>query len=126
MEQYMGNVFWAPSNRTYAGDVAEMKALGINVVRLPLSHQTLDPNDPQGRDPNLKNNQTVRIANSRLALETVIKTLNDAGIYVLLDIHSCSNYVDWRKGRLGLPRRVGRFHLGHVLGHHLMDPEVRI
>src|SRR5688572_16403751 len=71
MEQYMGNVFWAPSGRTYVQDVNEFKAMGINVVRLPLSHQTLDPNDPQGRDF-LKNDPSVRIANSRLALETVI------------------------------------------------------
>jgi endoglucanase len=102
MEQYMGNVFWQPSSRTYAQDAAEMKALGINLVRLPLVPQTLrnNPPDPQGMAPFLKNNPSVVIPNSRLALETVIRTLNDAGIDVLLDIHSCSNYVGWRKGRL--------------------------
>jgi endoglucanase len=100
LEQYMGNVFWAPTSRTYDQDVAEFKAMGINVVRLPLSPQTLNASDPQGMAPNLKNNQSVVIPNSRLALETVIKKLDAAGIYVLLDIHSCSNYVDWRKGRL--------------------------
>jgi endoglucanase len=100
MEQYMGNVFWQPSSRTYEQDVAEFKAMGINVVRIPVVHQTLDANDPQGKAPNLKNNASVVIPNSRLALETVIKDLDAAGIYVLLDIHSCSNYVDWRKGRL--------------------------
>jgi hypothetical protein len=100
MEQYMGNVFWNSSNRTYAGDVAEFKAMGINVVRIPLVTQTLTGTDPQGMAPYLKNTESVRIANSRLALETVIKELDAAGIYVLLDIHSCSNYVDWRKGRL--------------------------
>jgi endoglucanase len=100
MEQYMGNVFWAPSGRTYMQDVNEFKAMGINVVRIPLVHQTLDANDPQGKAPNLKNDPSVVIANSRLALETVIKDLNDAGLYVLLDIHSCSNYVGWRAGRL--------------------------
>ncbi|HLF25874.1 MAG TPA: cellulase family glycosylhydrolase [Anaerolineae bacterium] len=100
MEQYIGNVFWAPSSRTITQDLNEMKALGINVIRLPLSHQTLDPNDPQGRAPNLKNNPSVVIANSRLALETIVQAANTAGIYILFDIHSCSNYVDWRKGRL--------------------------
>src|SRR5687768_6716660 len=99
MEQYMGNVFWAPSGRTYAGDIAEFKAMGINLVRIPLVPQTLDPNNPQGRDPFLKNTASVRIANSRLALETVIRALNTEGIMVLLDMHSCSNYVGWRKGR---------------------------
>lgn len=100
MEMYIGNVFWAPSNRTIEQDVAEFKAMGINVIRLPLVPQTLDPNNPQGREPYLKNNPSVRIANSRLALETVIKALDAAGIDVLLDIHSCSNYIGWRAGRL--------------------------
>jgi endoglucanase len=100
MEQYMGNVFWAPSSRTYAQDAAEFKAMGINLVRLPLVPQTLDPNNPQGREPYLKNNPSVRIANSRLALETVIRALDAEGIMVLLDLHSCSNYIGWRKGRL--------------------------
>lgn len=99
MEQYIGNVFWAPTNRTYAQDAAEFKAMGINLVRLPLVPQTLDANDPQGREPFLKNNPSVRIANARLALETIIKELDKVGIEVLLDIHSCSNYVGWRKGR---------------------------
>src|SRR5512147_810839 len=35
LEQYMGNVFWQPSSRTYVQDVNEFKAMGINVVRLP-------------------------------------------------------------------------------------------
>jgi aryl-phospho-beta-D-glucosidase BglC (GH1 family) len=103
MEQYIGNTFWAQggqgTGRTIAGDYKEMKAAGINVIRLPLVHQTLDANDPQGRDPVLKNYSSVRIANSRLALETMIKEAASAGVYLLLDIHSCSNYVDWRKGR---------------------------
>ncbi len=99
MEQYMGNVFWAPSARTYTQDVNEFKAMGINLVRIPLSPQTLDANNPQGRAPYLKNHESVQIANSRLALETVIKELDKVGIMVLLDIHSCSNYIGWRAGR---------------------------
>jgi len=102
MEQYMGNVFWNPSSRTYASDAAEFKSLGINLVRLPLVTQTLKnaPCDPQGLDPVLKNSTSVRIQCARTGLETVIQELNTAGIMVLLDIHSCSNYIDWRKGRL--------------------------
>lgn len=99
MEMYMGNVFWAESGRTYDQDISEFKAMGINVVRLPLVPQTLDANNAQGKDPYLKNASSVRIANSRLALETVITKLNAAGINVLLDLHSCSNYVGWRAGR---------------------------
>ena len=100
MEQYIGNVFWAPSSRTYAQDAAEFKAMGINLVRLPISPQTLNASDPQGMAPNLKNNASVVIANSRLALETTIRALNAEGIMVLLDMHSCSNYIGWRAGRL--------------------------
>lgn len=102
LEQYMGNVFWNPTSRTYDQDIAEFKAMGINLVRLPLVTQTLknNPPDPQGMAPYLKNNQSVIIPNAREALETIIKKLDAAGIYVLLDIHSCSNYVDWRAGRL--------------------------
>ena len=48
----------------------------------------------------LKNHPSVRIANSRLALETMIQAAAPHNIEVLLDIHSCSNYVGWRKGRL--------------------------
>jgi len=100
LEQYMGNVFWAPSSRTYAGDAAEFKTMGINVVRVPVSPQTLTGTDPQGMAPYLKNNASVVIPNSLDALKTVVTALDAQGIYVLLDIHSCSNYVDWRKGRL--------------------------
>jgi endoglucanase len=99
MELYMGNVFWAPSNRTYAGDAAEIKNMGFNVVRLPSVPQGLDDSDAQGKDPNLKNNTTVRIQGAFSALKAAIAACTTAGLYVLLDIHSCSNYVGWRKGR---------------------------
>ena len=100
LEQYMGNVFWASSSRTYDQDISEFVTMGINTVRLPLTHQTLSATEPQGMAPYLKNTASVVIANSRLALETVAKKLDAAGISILWDIHSCSNYVDWRKGRL--------------------------
>lgn len=104
MELYMGNTFWANNNqgtgRTLQQDMSEMVAKGVNMVRLPVVPQTLNANDPQGMAPNLKNHPSVRIANSRLALETVVKLLAQNNIQVLLDMHSCSNYVGWRKGRL--------------------------
>jgi endoglucanase len=100
MEMYLGNVFWASSNRTLASDAAEIKALGFNSVRLPLAPQTLDDNDPQGRTPFLKNSESVLINGAFSALKATIKACSDAGLYVLLDLHSCSNYVGWRKGRL--------------------------
>ncbi|MBN2737821.1 MAG: cellulase family glycosylhydrolase [Spirochaetales bacterium] len=100
MEMYIGNVFWAESSRNYDSDIAEIKAIGFNTIRLPLVPQTLNPKDSMGRAPYLDNADSVQIENSRLALETVIKKLDEAGIYVVLDLHSCSNYVSWRAGRL--------------------------
>jgi len=99
MEEYMGNVFWASSSRTYASDISEFVGMGLNTIRLPLVHESLSGTDPQGMDPYLKNTSSVRIANSLLALQTIVKDLDSAGMAVILDIHSCSNYVDWRKGR---------------------------
>ena len=104
MEQYIGNTSWAnggagtrPHDRA---DHAQIAGMGINVIRLPLVPQTLNANDPQGTGSVLKNHSSVRIANSRLALETMIQAADAANIEVMLDIHSCSNYVGWRKGRL--------------------------
>jgi aryl-phospho-beta-D-glucosidase BglC (GH1 family) len=104
MELYIGNTFWANGNagtgRTIQQTMEEITALGFNVVRMPVVHQTLDANDPQGKAPNLKNHQSVRVPNSRQALEEWVKAAAQNNIQVMFDIHSCSNYVDWRKGRL--------------------------
>jgi len=104
MEQYIGNTFWANggagTGRTIQQTMSEITARGIDMIRLPVVPQTLDPNDPQGTAPNLKNHPSVRVANSRLALETMIRLADQNNIAVLLDMHSCSNYVGWRKGRL--------------------------
>lgn len=104
MELYMGNTFWANggsgTGRTIQQTMTEIVARGINVVRLPVVPQTLNANDPQGRDPFLKNHASVKIANSRLALETFVRAAAQNNIQVLLDMHSCSNFVGWRKGRL--------------------------
>jgi aryl-phospho-beta-D-glucosidase BglC (GH1 family) len=104
MEQYIGNTSWANggqgTGRTIAQTMTEIAGMGINVIRLPLVPQTLNANDPQGTGNVLKNHSSVRIANSRLALETMIRAADAANIEVMLDIHSCSNYVGWRKGRL--------------------------
>lgn len=104
MEQYIGNTFWANggagTGRTIAQTMQEISGMGINMIRLPLVPQTLSTNDPQGTGTVLKNHPSVRIANSRLALETMIQAADAANIEVLLDVHSCSNYVGWRKGRL--------------------------
>jgi aryl-phospho-beta-D-glucosidase BglC (GH1 family) len=104
MELYIGNTFWANGNngtgRTVQQTMTEIVAKGITTVRLPIAPQTLNANNPQGRDPFLKNHASVRVTNSRLALEQFIQAAAQNNIQVLLDMHSCSNYVGWRKGRL--------------------------
>ncbi len=101
MELYIGNTFWASDHsRTIEQTMDEITARGINVVRFPIAPQTLDANDPQGRAPNLKNYESVRVENSRLAMEQFIVLADQYDIQVMLDIHSCSNYVGWRAGRL--------------------------
>ena len=54
MELYIGNVFWSPSGRTLDKDATEIKNLGFNCIRMPVSPQTLDDSDAQGREPFLK------------------------------------------------------------------------
>jgi endoglucanase len=104
MELYIGNTFWANggsgTSRTIQQTMTEIVGMGINVVRMPVVPQTLNANDPQGRDPFLKNHASVRVNNARAALEQFIRLADQNNIEVMLDMHSCSNYVGWRKGRL--------------------------
>lgn len=100
MEMYIGNMFWNESGRTLEKDATEIKNLGFNSIRIPVAPQTLTDTDPQGRDPYLKNSESVRIQGAYSALKAVVKACANAGLYVMLDMHTCSNYVGWRKGRL--------------------------
>jgi aryl-phospho-beta-D-glucosidase BglC (GH1 family) len=69
------------------------------VLRIPVAPQTLNASDPQGMAPYLKNDPSVRQTNARQGLESFIQLANQNNIQLFLDIHSCSNYVGWRKGR---------------------------
>lgn len=100
MEMYLGNMSWSESGRTLERNAADIKALGFNAIRIPLSPQTLNDNDPQGRSPYLKNAEAVRIQGAYSALKATVQACAKAGLYVMLDLHSCSNYVGWRAGRL--------------------------
>lgn len=105
LELYIGNMWWVNSSngsgRTIQQTMTEIKQKGLNMIRLPIAPQTLDPNDPQGKgDGVLKNHPSVRQDNARQAMEDFIKLADKNDIQVLIDIHSCSNYVGWRAGRL--------------------------
>jgi endoglucanase len=104
MELYVGNTNYANggrgTGRTIQQTMNEIKAQGLNMVRLPISPQTLNPNDPMGRGSVLKNHASVRQTNARQAMEDFIKLADQNNIEVLVDIHSCSNYIGWRAGVL--------------------------
>lgn len=112
LELYIGNMWWVDSGRTITQTMDEIKALGINMIRLPVTPQTLEPNNEQGmtrvwdgssKNPNgrLKNTASAYpYTNARQAMEEFIKLANTKGLKVLLDIHSCSNYLGWRAGKL--------------------------
>jgi len=104
MELYVGNTFWANGSqgtgRTIQQTMTEIKDRGINTIRLPLAPQTLKTDDPQGLPAVFKNHASVRAKNSRQALEDFIKLADQNDLDVILDIHSCSNYLGWRAGRL--------------------------
>jgi endoglucanase len=91
-------VVWAPTGRTQQQTMTEIMGQGMNVLRIPVAPQTLDANNPQGRSPNLKN--AVPQTNARQGLEDFIRLANTNNIQLILDIHSCSNYVGWRAGRI--------------------------
>jgi aryl-phospho-beta-D-glucosidase BglC (GH1 family) len=105
-------MWWVDSGRSIDQTMDEIKELGINMIRLPIVPQTLKSNDPQGMgfiwngsskntSGVLKNTQSeYPYDNARAAMEGFIKKSNQKGLKVLVDIHSCSNYVGWRAGKL--------------------------
>lgn len=118
MEIYAGNMWWVNeskgSGRTIDQTMKELKAAGITMLRLPIAPQTLEANNPQGMEPNLKNHQSIRQTNARQALEDFIKLADVNDIQIFIDIHSCSNYVGWRAGRIDArPPYVDRDRVGY-------------
>ncbi|MDZ7923308.1 MAG: cellulase family glycosylhydrolase [Marinagarivorans sp.] len=113
MELYIGNMWWDNTGRTLDKDMAEIKGLGFNTIRLPIAPQTLVKGHPDGKGyrdlnapanlkgENLKNTySTYKYADAYSAMIGFIETAKTANVNVMIDIHSCSNYVGWRAGRL--------------------------
>ena len=110
------------TGRTIEQTIEEAMAEGVNLIRLPIAPQTLDETDPQGigsigeyafstisddyssdysaDEVVLKNHPDVVQDNARQALEDFITTADAYGLKVIIDIHSCSNYIGWRAGDL--------------------------
>lgn len=105
-------MWWVDSGRTIQQTMTEIKQLGINMIRLPISPQTLEAMNEQGmtrvwngtsKNPNgrLKNTASAYpYDTARKALEGFLSLANQNGLKVLVDIHSCSNYLGWRAGKL--------------------------
>ncbi|WP_045861477.1 glycoside hydrolase family 5 protein [Teredinibacter purpureus] len=101
MELYVGNMSWADDHsRDIQQTMDEITERGINVIRFPVVPQTLDPSDSQGTGSVLKNHESVRQDNARQAMEDFIVQADENNLEVMLDVHSCSNYVGWRAGRI--------------------------
>ena len=109
MELYMGNMWWANESqgtgRTVEQTMEEIVAQGVKVIRLPIAPQTLDATNEQGigdiqNGGVLKNHESVRQDNARQAMTDFIIAADKYNLNVIIDIHSCSNYLGWRAGDL--------------------------
>ncbi|HEY7771845.1 MAG TPA: cellulase family glycosylhydrolase [Marinagarivorans sp.] len=106
LELYIGNMWWKETGRNMSLTMQEIKRMGINTVRLPITPQTLDPNYEEGRGyaqqgGYLKNDPAnYPYDNAYEAMLAFLDEANSQDVNVMLDIHSCSNYVGWRAGRL--------------------------
>jgi len=110
MELYIGSVFWADKSvkRTIDDTMKEIQAapLRLNTVRLPVAPQTLVKGHPDGdygrSDVRIRNNDAAYYAykDAYEALEDFLVKANENGLYVILDLHSCSNHIGWRAGKI--------------------------
>ncbi|WP_433926842.1 glycoside hydrolase family 5 protein [Sorangium cellulosum] len=110
MELFIGSMWWAENDapRTIEQTMKELtsSALKFNTIRLPIAPQTLVANHPDGNystmTPRIRNNDesVYPYANAREALEDFLKQADANGLNVIIGIHSCSNHIGWRAGRL--------------------------
>ncbi|WP_437774767.1 glycoside hydrolase family 5 protein [Sorangium sp. So ce1097] len=110
MELFIGSMWWAENGapRTIEKTMKELTGsdLKFNTIRLPIAPQTLVANHPDGNysttSPRIRNNneEVYPYANAREALEDFLKQADANGLYVIIGIHSCSNHLGWRAGRL--------------------------
>ncbi len=109
MELYIGSVFWATgTKRTIEKTMEEIKAapLSMNTIRLPVAPQTLVPGHKDGlysrTDVQIRNNDPSVYAytDAYSALEDFLLKASKNNLYVILDLHSCSNHIGWRAGMI--------------------------
>jgi endoglucanase len=110
MELYIGSVFWADAanKRTMEKTMQEITAapLTLNTIRVPVAPQTLVANHPDGlysrTDVKIRNNDPAMYpyTDALSALEDFLLQLSKNNLYVILDLHSCSNHIGWRAGKI--------------------------
>ena len=110
MELYIGSVFWADAanKRTMEKTMKEIAAppLSLNTIRVPVAPQTLVPNHPDGlysrTDVRIRNNDPAYYpyTDALSALEDFLVQLSKNNLYAILGIHSCSNHIGWRAGKI--------------------------
>lgn len=110
MELFMGSMWWADASvkRTIQDTMQEIKTSGLafNTIRLPVVPQLLIPGNPDGdynrTDVKVRNNdpKLYPYASAYDAFTDFIKKADQNGLNIILDIHSCSNHIGWRKGKL--------------------------
>ena len=104
MEQYIGNTFWANggagTGRTIQQTMSEIAGMGINVIRLPVVPQTLEHQRPAGHGQRAEEPSVRPRGQLAAGAGADHPAADQNNIEVMLDMHSCSNYVGWRKGRL--------------------------
>ena len=110
MELYIGAVYWADgaNKRSIEQTMKEIAAapLTLNTIRFPVAPQTLVANHPDGlysrTDIKIRNNDPVYYpyTDALSALEDFLVQASKNNLYVILDLHSCSNHIGWRAGKV--------------------------
>jgi len=110
MELYIGSVYWADKSnkRSLEDTMKEIQAapLRLNTVRLPVAPQTLIKGHPDGdyarTDVKIRNNDPMYYpyTDAYAALEDFLLKASANNLYVILDLHSCSNHIGWRAGKI--------------------------
>lgn len=110
MELYIGAVSWtdASNKRTIEDTMEEIQTapLSLNTIRLPVAPQTLvkghEDGDYSRSDVKIRNNDATNYpyADSYEALEDFLVQAAAHNLYVILDMHSCSNHIGWRAGKI--------------------------
>jgi endoglucanase len=110
MELYIGSVYWADAShkRTMEQTMKEITAapLSLNTIRVPIAPQTLVAGHKDGlysrTDVKIRNNdpELYPYTDALSALEDFLVQLDKNNLYVILDMHSCSNHIGWRAGKI--------------------------